>query len=529
MILRKPYALLIKNFRLIHIVLTILTVFFFMKCNNILNFLNSYAANSGFIIEQYKINELIPWTFILGMIFFILVNIVISVLMKIKDKSVTFYIINIVFYFAMIILVSYTSTTLNTMQTRIVDIRIVKALQDIYFAINFASIISIFMYGMRATGFDIKKFNFNKDLNEIEITEADNEEFEVSVNVDTNKIVRKRRRSLRMLKYFYVENRFICNCVLAIVGVITLIAIIYSLLAGDPTYNQFNKFNAGNYNLEIGKTYVTELDKDDSVIIKDKAFVVMEIKVKKRVDSQTKLNIGRFALEINGHSYYHNYSYKDYFNDIGSSYTDEELTKEYQKFVLIYRINKDEVNKKMNLKYSDGTNNLIVKLKPINLAGTSVVEFNLSDKIKLENTILNNYEFSIDKFEIAKNILVNYKYCLTTDNCINAKEYIIPTLNTNFDKAILRIDYSFFLPDDYNSYATNINMLFNRFGYLKYVIDNKEFTSKLNLGTLKSLKVKQDNTTYLEIKEDVLKASKVVLGVKLRNKTYEVVLKGGVE
>lgn len=529
MILRKPYALLIKNFRLIHILMTILTVFFFLKCSDMLSFLSDYISNTGFIIESYRIKELIPLTLNLGLIFFILINIVILVLMKMKDKSITLYVINIVFYISLFILFSYTATTINTMQTRIIDVRVIRALRDIFIAANLGGIISIFMYGMRATGFDVKKFNFNKDLNEIEVEEADNEEFEVSVNVDTNKISRKRRKTVRMIKYFYFENRFICNCVLGILGVVVLIITLYQVFTGEPTYNQFKVFNAGSYNLEVKKTYVTDKDKNDAIISEDKAFVVMEVKIKKRTDNQLKLNIGRFALSVNGHSYYHNYNYKDYFSDIGPSYTDEELTKEYQKFILIYRINKSDMNKKMQLHYSDGTNNIIVNLKQTYLEGNDTLEFKLKDNLVLENTILNNYEFSIDKFTLDKNILVNYKYCTTKEVCYNAKEYIVPSLSSNYDKAVLRLDYNFKLPEEYNSYATNINMFLTKLGYLKYEIDGKEYVNKFNLGTLKAIKVNQPNTTYLEVKEEVLNASKVVLGIKLRNKTYEVVLKGGAE
>ena len=46
MILKKPYGMLIKNFRKIHIILTILTIFISIEAHNILNFFNEYVANN---------------------------------------------------------------------------------------------------------------------------------------------------------------------------------------------------------------------------------------------------------------------------------------------------------------------------------------------------------------------------------------------------------------------------------------------------------------------------------------------------
>ena len=51
--------------------------------------------------------------------------------------------------------------------------------------------ISIVMYAFRATGFDIKKFDFAKDLEELDIETKDNEEFEVNLELETDKYQRK--------------------------------------------------------------------------------------------------------------------------------------------------------------------------------------------------------------------------------------------------------------------------------------------------------------------------------------------------
>jgi hypothetical protein len=86
------------------------------------------------------------------------------------------------------------------------SLRVIRDVASIICYIQYASIIII---GIRAVGFNIKKFNFGEDLQELEIEVTDNEEFELTVGVDSNKIGRTLRKSKREIKYFVIENAFI--------------------------------------------------------------------------------------------------------------------------------------------------------------------------------------------------------------------------------------------------------------------------------------------------------------------------------
>lgn len=526
MILRKPYAILIKHFKLIHIIFTLLSLFLFFRCTDLLNFINEYIANTGFIIDNYQIAGLLPNYTMILIILGILLNIVVIILLKTKDKKITFYIINILIYSCLLVGFIYTSSLLNQMQTKIIDIRIVRALRDIFTALNVFQLISLIMYTFRAIGFDIKKFNFSKDMIDLEIKEEDREEVEVSIDIDINKIDRKRRKNLRMLKYFYFENKFICNIVLSIMGLFLIITFLFLTKNNDTIYNQNQFFNTTNYNLQIMDVYVTDKDKNNKIIEEGKSFVITEIKIKKRGTNTQKLNIGRIELKAKKNTYHHQSSYKDYFDDFGTIYTNQELSNEYKTYFLIYRVDNTELDN-MYINYVDTNDkNYRVKFSSINLKEDKKESIALNETKKFENTILNNYEFIITSFNLNKIIELNYKYYINKNDFISAKEYIYPSLSTNYDKVILRLDGSLIVPKDYNSYVTNMEMLLTRFGYLEYVINDKTYNTKF-LGTLKPSKVKQENTIYLEVKDEVMKASKISLIIKLRNISYELILKGG--
>ena len=233
MILRKPYAILIKHFKLIHVIFTLLSLFLFLKCTDLLSFINEYIANTGFIIDSYQLANLLPKYINILIIFGIILNIIIAILLKAKDKKITFYIINILIYVCLFIGFTYTSSLLNQMQNKIIDIRLVRALRDIFTALNVAQFISLIMYGFRAVGFDVKKFNFSKDMVDLEIKEEDSEEVEVSVDIDVNKINRSRRKTFRMLKYFYFENKLLCNIVISIISIVLIVVILIASKSND--------------------------------------------------------------------------------------------------------------------------------------------------------------------------------------------------------------------------------------------------------------------------------------------------------
>jgi len=526
MILRKPYALLIKNFKIIHVIIGLMILFMYLKSGAILNFLNDYLINSGFILESYKYNEIYSSSYIIVSVLIIIFNIIILFILKMKDKKVTFYIYNIIVYSLFILLLTYTSSVFNSMQNKIVDLRVIKALKDFFFAYNVIQIISLFMYIMRATGFDVKKFNFKKDLVDLKVEEKDSEEFEVNINVDLNKISRNRKKGIRYLKYFYFENRFISNIVISVVCFIIVFFGILGIINRDPVYKQYKMFTTNFYTLQVEEVYTTTLSKDNKVIDDNYAFILMKIKLKKNSTKSITLNTGRFELKTGDSTYHSTNKYNNYFEDIGSLYRDDELKSEFTTYFLIYRINKKDANKKFYLNYINDTNDIRVNIKTTSLDNENTITGNFDESLAFDNSIVDDYSLTLERFQLDEKIKVNYKYCITDTKCNNAYEYVTPGINANFDKAVLRLDGTLIIPEFYNEYVTSMESLIKKFGYLSYEINGKTYISSF-YDILKANKVKQDTTTYYEVKKDVLSASKIMLVLKIRNNTYNYILKDG--
>ena len=97
MILKKPYAFLIKHFKFIHVVLSIMLIYLLTKTVSIYNFFSGYLSNVGIIspeiVDEIFVNSMFTIPFIIIILSVILLGILI-----LKQKPFIFYIVVIVSY-----------------------------------------------------------------------------------------------------------------------------------------------------------------------------------------------------------------------------------------------------------------------------------------------------------------------------------------------------------------------------------------------------------------------------------------------
>ena len=105
MILRKPYAFLIKHFKIIHLFLSIILGIILYKTNLIYKFIVNYINKSNYLklyVEPDISSVGISIFLLIALVLFIFVSI--FILMKKKNKPTKFYTISILFYSLLIIL-----------------------------------------------------------------------------------------------------------------------------------------------------------------------------------------------------------------------------------------------------------------------------------------------------------------------------------------------------------------------------------------------------------------------------------------
>lgn len=356
MILRKPYAFLIKHFRLIHLILFVLFAYITFKANSVLSFFKEYISVNG-NIEVIASNYTSSFIFI-SIILIIGLSVVIYLLMRYKSKPRTLYIFTILISIVSLVMFIYLFSNIRELETTVMSGKAIRLLRDIS-RINFwvLFIISIPIL-IRGLGFDIKKFNFTKDIADFKLEEKDSEEVEVNVDISANSIKRTGNRLGRELKYYYIENKLIINIILSVVAVILIIMFPFNKFVINRNLNEGEMLNTNYFSLKVKDSYISERKR----ISKDNSYVILIIDVKGRMANYS-LNLDEFVLNGGNNDYIPSLKYYNYFNDLGVGYNKEVLdTKEYKEYLLIYNIKNEDKDSNFSLNYLG--NDRKIKLNP---------------------------------------------------------------------------------------------------------------------------------------------------------------------
>ena len=114
MIIRKPYAFLIKYFKFFHFIMLIFSLYIVYKSNKILAFFNEYVSTRLTNFNETFISDNIPLILFLFAFIIVIFSTFIIVLFRKKDKPILFYVISSIYYFVYIILCIITMQIMRT-------------------------------------------------------------------------------------------------------------------------------------------------------------------------------------------------------------------------------------------------------------------------------------------------------------------------------------------------------------------------------------------------------------------------------
>ena len=532
MILRKPYALLIKYFRLIHGVLLALTTYLLYRTNIILNFLQEYISSDEIITGKDFTGELftslmfsLPFTVIIFLLVLLWVMIY-------KKKKKLYYIYNIFVMIALLVLYNVGFNVADILEGQLMDTRTIRLLKDFYLILLLLQGIGVVFTFIRTTGFDIKKFDFAEDLQEMDITEEDREEFEVDVNFETNVVRRGLRRRFRNFKYFYTENKFLINIFVLILFSVVCFTIYMNLTIYNKTYSQNTVFMASDFTMSVTNSFSTNENYKGSIIT-DNHLVIVELDIKANSKQASKFNATKAGLKIKDKTYYPISDYNKKLIDLGNVYNNENISNEnFQKILLVYEIPKDKRTEKMVFSYIDTIEQnrnklnpkyIKVRLKPYDLEeNKKVTNSNLNNVVKLNEMLLGNTNLYLTNLEISEKFKIDYNTCFS-GRCYDFYEYLNPPLNTNYDKVLLKIEGILNIDKEIkNNY--DLYTIINHFGKIKYQ-SNGQTNYFIKLTKVNSKKASTSNSIYVSIPKEVLNSDKISFIVDIRDKSYEYVIK----
>ncbi len=532
MILRKPYAFLIKHFKLIHLIISACMIYLIFRTELMINFINEYINAVTSVVGQPIVSELYNvWVIVLPIIVLVF-SIILLLTMAVKNKPKTYYVLMIGIHVALIATYFYGYTVFYKMQNTIVDLKTIKALRDVLmYCIIFQGAFSIATI-VRGIGFDIKKFDFGSDLDGLELSDADNEEFELDIDFDLNDQTRKGKRILRNLKYKYRENKFVVHIVLGVFAAIFIFYIYNNFNIYNKTSPEGTNFNMNGFTMGVTKSYTLNQNSLGQPIGDGSRYlVVVDLNVKNNSATPKELATGNIELDVSGILYHHTDQYEAAVTDLGLTYKKQNLKNEFTHYLLVYEIPANKANSKMKLQFTNTANNekARVRLNPNKLSEkeTETKEATLGETISFEGSTLGNTTLKINSFDVKNRFTLNYNYCSSrSKTCVNSVEYVMPQpYSSNYKKALLQLDVELNVDENFTSSTiTNFTSIFQYFGKIEYELEGIKKSQTVYLGQASS-KRSSKNTYYIEVFQEIKAADKITLVFQIRNHIYRYSLK----
>lgn len=510
MIIRKPYAFLIKNFRLINFIILLLSSYILYKTINVFTFFAEYVNTREFIESATLINDTVPILMIVVSIVLIFGCVSIAVLFKKKDKPILFYTLGIIYYTLFIVACILSRNIIQTIMFEGIDPRVARIFRDIWLIVLIFQVVFTIYSFVRTIGFDIKKFNFLEDLNELQISDDDNEEVEISTRFDADKVKMKAAMQREEYKAFFYENKLMIISILFLLLVVIPSTFIAKNIIDNRKYDVGDVIDLDEFDLKITGAYTTKKDYKGTTIFKeDNSYLIVSFNINNHKDVERGIKLNNLRVEVNDKIYIPKTNYYEYFVDIGKGYNDNKIKKESKDFIAVYEISDKDLENEMIVRYAD---KLTVKngmvdadyyrtiIKPekldykrghvdISMGKEMMIDNRWTDDIKLK---ILEYDLQ-DKFEYQVNDKTKY--------IINNSGYV------------LSLDYEFINND------IEFEDFINKYVSIQYNYNECTYTQKINILTYNKNKI------YFAVTESMKDASEINFIVNIRNTEYVYKLK----
>lgn len=424
MIIRKPYAFLIKNFKKIHILLLVLAIYIYIKTNQTYSFLREFIETSSYDYMSESITKYVTLFGTISLIVLIVSCAIIIRLLKRKEKPWKLYLVPVVQYITIFFAFTISKNFFNT-YTGIQPPTSLRMWRDLLFVSQLTQLATFVIFFIRIFGIDLNKFNFKLDEEYLELEARDREELEININVDKDAIKRNYHKFKRNINYIYQEHKLICNIIIgAVILIIGFNSVKYVL--NHRSYKEGSAFVINGYEVTINNSYYSDKSYNGTQISKTSSFVIIDLTIRNLYPKTRTLGLNRYHI-MNG---IRNYTtteklYGTEFQDLGKTHDsvtlreDESIT-----MIMVYKVDKKLDKNKFVMYYQEfeGDSQFLRKIKlkmkdysKIKKYGTKVLGETMKFTMNGEEE-----EISFDDYEIYPETEYVFNVCSST-SCGNSK------------------------------------------------------------------------------------------------------------
>ncbi len=527
MLVKKPYAFLIKNFRLIHGILLFLAVYLGKKTLDIYDFYNRYVNLHSYTDVSNLVSKYVAPFMYVACIFTILVCALIYFILSLKNKSKSLYLYTVLFYICLFTYYVFMAISFDRLHGSMFDVETVRAYRDISFIFLFPQIIVIFLMFGRTIGFNIKQFDFKKDLEEMNIEMSDSEEVELTFGNDNYKYARGFRKFLRLSKYFVLENKlFVIIVCSAIIFIASLIGFSKINVYADKNYEKA-AFIANGLTYDVSESYITSSDKSNQIIKKDKYYLLVKTKIQNKTTKDINVNRETFRLSYKEDLLYADMSLPEKFIDLGETFRSNKVKSgsDYD-CIVVFELDKSQLATEYILNVltntTEGYKAKIIKpknLDEIKDNGTKAIP----NQTTFTDSMLKDTSLTITAYQIEEKFMEKYDYVFDGENK-KGTYTVMPEKTSLGISAIMKINSEIKVDESVNmaKYIKKPSDFYKYYGILTYRALGKTGNVKL---VPKDVIYETDKFTYFEVPIELMDADKLQLVLLIRGQKYTFILK----
>ena len=510
MIIRKPYAFLIKNFRKIHIFLLILSFYVLYKLFDVNKFVDEFMKFGTYNLFSDPITKHITGFLMLALLLLVAGSIALLFLLRHKGKPWKLYLVPTISYFSLFLVLNMIKSFFSnyTAEVATTDLRFSKDLLMIFFILLLPTIGILIM---RIFGLDRKKFNFNADQEFLQLSEEDREEIEIGLDIDKNTFIRLYKRLIRNINYFYLEHKKICRTILGVIVVFILFSLYKFAFVTHKSYKEGDFYSVNGYTFRINNTYFTDKDGHGNYIEGNSNFIIVDLTIKNNAEPRT-IYLENFHIKNGtGDFVTTRKTYASEFKDLGNAYESTRELKRNEEIdcIIVYKVDKNLNKNRFVLYYQENSESLRkIKLKVKDVSKIEeATELDLGDSLDI-GFRKNNDIISIDNCEFKEEITYTIRRKTSTyANLIDKK------IRIDGDYRILELDFGSEVWD-----AKNMIDFLNIYGKLNYK-DNEGMDRVINVvNPIKN--IYYGKSVYLKVPKEVEESKEVKLEFIIRNRHY---------
>lgn len=513
MIIRKPYAFLIRHFRKIHILLLALCCFIYYKNMQLTSFVSEFMDLQTYDAYAEPITKYVTFWSILALITIVIGSLVLLLLLRHKKKPWKLYLFPIAEY--ILVLVTFIAAkNFFDSYTGGLETASIRAIRDF---LNIATVLqypTIMIFIIRIFGVDLNKFNFQMDQEYLELNQEDREELEINVEFDKESLRRGTKRLFRNLGYFYQEHKTLVNVAVAIVFLIVIYNTYVYIFVTNKSYTEGQSLNANNYTITLNNSYYTDKDYAGNVVSEKNAFIILDLTIKNN-SSMREVDLNKFHI-MNGVSDYvtTDKTYGTEFQDYGKTYEKKELKSgEEFNLIMVFRVDKKQALNRFVLYYQEFNNESLPHLRKIKLKLNDVSKIEKQPVLSLGEELKFTLEkeeetVSFDDYQFLDETEYTYRICSSSTCTTHYGNYTAPE-----GYKILKISFGSnnFEGKDMIDFST-------KYGTINY-IDNENKKSVVEFKNPFG-KVYYGKYLYTRVPAAVAEAKSIELTYTIRNKKY---------